>query len=66
MVTLFTRFVEPRTDQNIQLEHWSADAMRTAASLGWLHYSDDFSPDDEVTVQEFADFALTVFAWANG
>jgi hypothetical protein len=65
MLTLFSRFVEPRTDQSIQLEHWSADAVITAASLGWLEYSDDFNPDAEVTVREFADFALIVFAWAN-
>lgn len=65
MVTLFTRFTEPRTDQAIQLEHWSADAIKTAASLGWITYDGDFNPDGEVTVQEFINFALTVLEWGN-
>ena len=65
MLTLFTRFVEPRTDQDIQLEHWSSGAVRTAASLGWIEYDDDYSPNDEITVQEFIDFVLFVFQWAN-
>jgi hypothetical protein len=65
MVTLFTRFVAPRTDQDIDLDHWSADAVRTAASLKWITYDGDFDPDEEVSVQEFIDFALDVIQWAN-
>lgn len=65
MITLFTRFVELRTDQTIQLEHWSEEAVQTAASLGWLQYDDDFNPDKEVPVQEFLDFAAVVLEWAE-
>lgn len=65
MIAMFTRFTEPRTDQAVQLDHWSADAVQTAASLGWIDYGDDFDPNVEVSVQEFIDFALTMLEWAN-
>ena len=64
MVTLYARFVEQRTDPPVQLEHWAAGAIQTAATLGWLHYDSDFNPDEEVTAQEFLDFTLTILNWA--
>lgn len=65
MMTLYARFVEPQAYPPIQLEHWAAGAIRTAAALGWLQYDDDFDPDEQVTAQEFLDFTLTVLNWAT-
>ena len=65
MVTLFTRFTDAKPDEAVPLEHWSADAVSVAASLGWLDYHSGFNPDAEVTAEEFVDFASAVFDWAT-
>lgn len=65
MITLFTRFTDAKPDEPISLQHWSADAVSVAASLGWMEYQSGFNPDAEVTIQEFTDFASGVLAWAT-
>jgi len=65
MITLFTRFTDAKPDEPIPLQHWSADAVSVAASLGWMEYHSGFNPDAEVTIQEFTDFASGVLSWTT-
>jgi hypothetical protein len=65
MVTLFTRFTNAKPDKPLPLQHWSADAVSVAASLGWMEYHSGFNPDAEVTIEEFTDFASGVLSWAT-
>ena len=65
MITILTRFTEPRTDHIIPLKHWSSGAINTAVSLEWIEYNDSLDPDIEVTTQEYIDFIITVFDWIS-
>lgn len=65
MATIFTRFVEPRTDVHIITEHWARGAINTAISLKWIDYNDKFDPNATVTIDEMLAFIEAAFAHAG-
>lgn len=65
MATIFTRFVEPRTDVRIITEHWARGAINTAISLKWIDYNDKFDPNATVTIDEMIAFIEAAFAHAG-
>lgn len=64
IITVMTRFVEPQTYelQNIQYDGWAAEAVQTAAALGWLEDRADFDPNAFITRGEFMDFVNSILA----
>lgn len=64
IVTVMTRFVKPQTYElkNIQYDGWAAEAVQTAAALGWIKDSADFNPNDFITRGEFTDFVNNILA----
>lgn len=64
IITVMTRFVKPQTYElkNIQYDGWAAEAVQTAAALGWIEDSADFNPNDFITRGEFTDFANNILA----
>lgn len=64
IITVMTRFVEPQTYQlqNIQYDGWAAEAMQTAASLGWIEDRADLNPNAFITRGEFMDFVNSILA----
>ncbi len=51
VLTVLSRFVEPQEYdlQNIDYDGWALEAVQTAAALGWIEDSVDFSPDDIIS-----------------
>lgn len=65
LVTLLTRFVEPKTAtmQNgvTYSEHWAYDNLVTAVAYGWIDDAAVFAPDRIVTRAEVVDFVNSIF-----
>ncbi|MBQ2752835.1 MAG: S-layer homology domain-containing protein, partial [Firmicutes bacterium] len=64
IITVMTRFVEPQTYelQNIQYDGWAAEAVQTAAALGWIEDRADLNPNAFITRGEFMDFVNNILA----
>lgn len=57
ILTVLSRFVAPQayTLQNIQYDGWAAEAIQTAAALGWIEDTADFAPNAVITRGEFVE-----------
>lgn len=57
ILTVLRRFVAPQayTLQNIQYDGWAAEAIQTAAALGWIEDTADFAPNAVITRGEFVE-----------
>lgn len=64
IITVMSRFVEPQTYelQNIQYDGWAAEAVQTAAALGWIEDKADLNPNAFITRGEFMDFVNSILA----